>query len=85
MQTEIEFQLEGADVDDIEQVKFLLNFIQAGIKVLSARFMMLLSLVLTFGIFGYAICNPDGWRFGIATTFAVLVFLPTVFLEFKEK
>jgi len=71
------------DDEKVEQAKFLLQFISAGIKVLSARAAMLLALTLTFFLFAWAMAQPDTWRFLGATIFAVLIFLPTVWLDMR--
>jgi hypothetical protein len=84
-QTEIEFHNKGAKMEEVEKAAYVLRFIQTGMRVLCARVMMMVSLVLTFGLFMYAMVNPDGLRFGMAGAFAVLVFMPTVYLDYRDK
>ena len=73
------------DEDQVSQVKYLLRFIQIGSRVLSARITMLLALMLTFVLFAWALESADTIRLIAATIFAVLVFLPTVWLDVHER
>ena len=86
-QLEIDFETKGAtlmnEAQKVEQTRFLLQFIAAGIKVLSARVSMLLALTLTFILFAWAMAQPDVWRFAGATVFAILIFLPAVWLDVR--
>lgn len=58
------------------QAKFVLLYISAGIKVLSARIMLLLAMLLTFALFAWAMAMPGYERIACATIFALLIFLP---------
>lgn len=73
------------DSEQVEQVKYLLKFIKAASSVLSARMSMLLALLLTFVLFAWALESADTIRLIAATIFAVLVFLPTVWLDVHER
>ena len=75
----------GLKMNEVEQARYLLDFLSAATKVLSARFAMLLSLVLTFILFAWAMSGSSSMRIGIATIFALLVYLPTVWLDYSER
>jgi len=77
--------LKMTDEDQVSQVKHLLRFIQIGSRVLSARMSMLLALLLTFVLFLWALSTADNTRLVAATIFAVLVYLPTVWLDVQER
>lgn len=68
----------------MNEVKMLLTYINVGLRVLAARGMLLLSTLLTFGLFAWAMQMPGPYRLGTAVAFAVLVFLPTLSLDKKE-
>ena len=61
-----------------EQVRALVLFINTGVKVLSARILLFVVLLLTFALFGYVMFEPTYERIVLATIFAVLVYLPVV-------
>ena len=61
-----------------KEIEFLLHFINAGVKVLSLRIAMFLTLIMTFALFMLVMWSPDYWRLGGAVAFALLVFLPVV-------
>lgn len=82
-QMNLDFFTEGADMNEVEEVAALLRFVQVGARVLSYRVALMLALTLTFALFGWAMANPDAWRFAGATVFGLLVFLPTVWLDFQ--
>ena len=50
-------------------------------EVLADRARVLLTLLLTFGLFAYASFDPYDGRTIIAVAFAVIVFLPVLFRE----
>ena len=68
-----------------QQVKILLAYLNVGMKVLSARIMLFLAMLLTFVMFVWVMQLPGPYRLGTAVAFAVLVFLPTLSLDKKEK
>ena len=70
---------------DQDQVKLLLAYIDVGMKVLSIRIALFVSMLLTFALFVWAMQLPGPFRLGTAVAFAVLVFLPTLSLDKKEK
>lgn len=74
-----------AESKEVQQARFLLQFLAAGIKVLSARFTMLLALILTFVLFLWAMSKATALPIVIATIFAILVFLPAVWLDVEER
>lgn len=74
-----------SEEEKFEQTRFLLQFLNAGIKVLSIRFSMLLALSLTFVLFAWALATADTTRLIAATVFAILVYLPTVWLDVRER
>ena len=61
-----------------KEIEFLLHFINTGMKVLSLRIAMFLTLLMTFALFVLVMWQPDYWRLGGAIAFALLVFLPVV-------
>ncbi len=68
-----------------ERLRISLLYVSMGLKVLSARLMMLLTLLLTFVLFCWAMWNPNYLSIACATIFAVLVYLPTVRLDKSTK
>jgi hypothetical protein len=69
---------------DEKQVRAIMLFIAAGTKVLSARVVLMLALVMTFGLFVWAVYQPTPERIGAATLFALLVFLPSIKADSKQ-
>lgn len=61
-----------------KEIEFLLHFINNGLKVLSMRLAMFVTLLMTFALFMLVMWSPDYWRLGGAIAFALLVFLPVV-------
>lgn len=68
---------------DENQVRSLLLFINTGVKILSARILLFLALLLTFSLFGFVMFQPTYERILLATIFAILVFLPVVRTDLK--
>jgi len=68
-----------------DQVKALLTYITVGMQILSARIMLLLAISMAFSLFCWAMYIPDTNRIVIATLFGVLVFIPILTLDKKEK
>ena len=66
------------------EARAVLLFIGVGMKILSARIMLLLALLMTFGLFCWAMVLPDYNRIAAATIFTVLVFLPTIRADSKQ-
>jgi hypothetical protein len=64
-----------------EQAKMVLLYIHAGMRVLSARVVLLLAMLLTFGLFAWAMYLPGWERITAATIFAVLIFLPATRID----
>ena len=64
-------------------VAFLLKFLESGMKVLAVRMILIVTLLLTFSLFAWAMYLPDYWRVGCAAIFAVVVFLPILGLDKK--
>ncbi len=62
----------------------LLKFLAAGIRVLSARALLVLTLILTFILFCWAMYWPEYTRIAIATIFAIFVFIPVRQLDAKK-
>lgn len=67
----------------MEKTQVLLLYISTGLRVLSARVVLLLALALTFCLFAWAMYLPDYNRIGCATLFAILVFLPATRVDGK--
>ena len=70
---------------DQEKLNFLLQFIAAGTRVLSARLALFSALGLAFSLFAWAMYMPGDYRLATATLFAVLVFLPVLRLDSKSE
>lgn len=68
---------------DENQVRSLVLFINAGVKILSARILLFLALLLTFALFGFVMFYPTYERILLATIFAILIFLPVVRTDIK--
>jgi hypothetical protein len=68
-----------------KEIEFLLHFITAGMKILSVRVAMYLTLLMTFALFMLVMWTPDYWRLGGAIAFALLVFLPIVRQDSVER
>jgi hypothetical protein len=63
------------------QVKILVLWISTGLKVLSARLVLLLTLAMTFALFCWGCYDPTWQRIACVTVFAILVYLPIVKLD----
>ena len=66
------------------QVKALMMFINAGMKILSTRIILGITLLLVFSLFAWAMLEPTHERIGIATIFALFVFLPVIRADSRE-
>lgn len=66
-----------------KDIEFLLKTIASGMRILSTRLLLILTLLLTFSLFVWAAYQPDYWRLGTATIFALAVFLPVRSLDAK--
>ncbi len=72
-------------MEEVERVKQLLQFLDNWTKVLSTRVTMLLALVLTFVLYGWAFYQNNTTTLIGAAVFGVLVFLPTVWMDVRER
>ena len=71
---------------DGKAVEFLLKSVELWMRILSTRVMLILTLLLTFSLFAWAMWVGDLIHLGIASAFAVFVFLPVRALDAtKEK
>ena len=70
-------------MDDL-QARALVSFIGSGMRVLSARLVLLVTLVMAFALFCWAMMLPDHERIATATIFTVLVFLPAIRSDSKQ-
>lgn len=68
---------------DAEAAKAVILFISTGMRVLSARIVLLIVLCMTFGLFVWAMYLPTYERIATATIFTVLVFLPSIRADTK--
>jgi hypothetical protein len=59
--------------DDLVRVT---TAIQVGMRILAARLIVLLSLLMTFGLFAWAMALATWVHLGAAVAFGVLIFLP---------
>ena len=67
-----------------EQMKALVLFIGAGMKILSVRLVLLLTLAMTFALFVWAMYLPGPERIAAAGIFTVLVFLPVIRADMRQ-
>ena len=64
-----------------QDLAFLVKFITMGAKVLSARIATFVTLLITAGIFAWAMYAPDPYRATCAAGFALLVLWPILRLD----
>lgn len=64
-----------------QQIKVMLLYISVGLRVLTARTVLLVTLALTFALFAWAMYYPTTERIACATIFAVLVFIPVIRMD----
>ena len=67
-----------------QTIKVMLLYVSVGMKVLSARIVLLLTLVLVFTLFCWAMWDPSWNRIACATIFAVLIFLPATRIDHAQ-
>jgi hypothetical protein len=65
------------------QTEIMLLYVRVGLAVLTARLVLVLTLVLTFALFAWAMWDPTYPRIGCATLFAVLAYLPATRIDAK--
>lgn len=65
--------------------KTVLLYLSLALKILSARVVLILTLLLTFSLFAWAMALPSWERTAVATIFAVLVFLPAVRVDYSAR
>ena len=69
-----------------KDIEFLLKTVQMWMRVMSTRAMLILTLLLTFALFAWAMYKADYMSLAIAAAFGVIVFLPVRALDAtKEK
>ena len=61
----------------------LVTFLAVGMRVLSARLVLIVALFMSFGLFAWAMWLPTTERIGAATIFTMLVFLPAIRADSK--
>jgi hypothetical protein len=54
----------------------IMKYITNGMRILTTRLLLIFTLLLTFSLFVWAMLNPDPYRWAIATTFTIFVFMP---------
>ena len=67
------------------EIKALLLYISVGMRVLSSRVVLLVTLILAFMLFAWAMYLPGYERIAAATLFTLLVFLPVIRMDGKLK
>ena len=70
---------------DGKDVEFLLKSVNMWVKILSTRMMLIMTMLLTFGLFAWAMYAADYTHLAIASAFAVFVFLPVRALDAPKK
>jgi len=68
-----------------DESKIFVLYITTGLRVLSARLMLLLTLALVFALFCWAMYDPTWTRVACCTIFAVLVYLPVIRIDAGTK
>lgn len=68
-----------------EQTRMLIAYLSTGMKVLAVRVLLFLVVLMTFSLFVWAAYLPDVNRIAVAGMFGVLVFLPTLRHDFRQK
>ena len=68
-----------------KQLELIVLYVETGLRVLSARIVLLLTLALTFTLFCWTMYDPTWNRIAACTIFAVLVFLPVIRLDLGTK
>jgi hypothetical protein len=56
--------------------------IKVAYAILSTRVLALLALLMTFGLFSWAMTKGDWLHFAVAGAFAVTIFLPVLWITF---
>lgn len=79
---------QGAEKMTHEEEAQILNrarqAIEVAYRVLSVRVLALLALLMTFGLFSWAMTKGDWLHFAVAGAFAVVIFLPVLWeMRFK--
>jgi hypothetical protein len=69
---------------DEANARALVMFINAGMKVLSMRLVLVMSLLMTFGLFVWAMWLPTPERIAAASIFTLGVFLPALKSDFRQ-
>ena len=69
---------------DQDLFRGLVLFVNAGVRVLSARITLLLTLLLCFSLFWWEMYDPNPFRLAAASIFAVVVFLPVLALDKRQ-
>jgi Zn-dependent protease len=78
----IDLKTEG--LMDSKEIKTLMLWISVGLRVWNARLVLLLTLVMVFGLFCWAMWNANYFTIGCAALFAILVFLPIIKMDGKQ-
>ncbi len=69
---------------DEKQARALVMFLTAGMKVVSSRLVLFLGLLMTFGLFVWAMIQPDANRIVTAAVFMLGVFWPVIRMDAKQ-
>lgn len=69
----------------MDKSNLLLLYVATGLRVLSARLVLLLTLALTFTLFAWAMGLPTYERIAVATIFAAMVFVPVLSMDNGHK
>lgn len=64
---------------------FVVYVLEVMLKVLADRCLLWLAMLGTIALYGYAIYDPTWLREVIATSFALVTFVPQVVMRHKEK
>ena len=70
--------------DTNTETQLAMLYVSIGLKVLSARLVLLLALLLTFGLFAWSMAQPTYERIACATLFALLIFLPACRIDASQ-
>lgn len=70
---------------DGKAVEFLLNNVKMWMQILSTRMILILTMLLTFTLFAWAMLVSDYLHLAIAAVFGLMVFLPVRQLDAERK
>ena len=68
-----------------KELQMIMAFIRTTLGAVGQRILTLLALLSTAGMFFWAVFEPTAWRLAAAIAFAVVVFLPSAYYDFRSR